>query len=94
MSGTFGLPSEPHLKFTYLVVGQMLVLVAMLASLDSLTTDYFVVISFMLILVTAEYTAPLAVTLEWRSRLRWVLLCWSLVFGFIAYRRIMSLWVS
>jgi hypothetical protein len=84
---------SPHLRFVYLVVGQLLLVVVVLAYLRSLTTEYFVVVSFLVVLFTAAFTAPLAVVPQWRVRLRWVLFGWLLVFGYVAGQRIASLWV-
>jgi len=86
-------PSERHLRFVYLMVGQMLLATLALASLNSFSIDHFVVISFMLMLLTVQFTAPLAVTVEWRARLRWFLLAALLLFGYVAFLRVRSLWI-
>jgi hypothetical protein len=92
MASVYG-PSEPQLGFVYLVVGQMLLVVGVLASLDSLTTAHFVAVSFVTVLLSAELTAPLSVDPAWRTRLRWVLVGCLAVFGYVVSERVASLWV-
>jgi len=84
---------ETPLQFVYLVVGQLLLLVIVLAQTESLAIEYLVVVAFLLCLVTAAFTAPLTIVPAWRSRLKWILLACFLIFGYVAIRQIEALWV-
>ena len=84
-------PLERPLRFVYLIVGQMLLIITAFAYLNLLRIEYFIVGSFIVVLVTAELTAPLTVRPEWRKRLRRVLVSWFFVFMYVAYQRTAAL---
>jgi len=87
-------PVERPSRFVYLIVGQMLFIITAFAYLNLLRIEYFIISSFVIALITAELTAPLAVRPEWRSRLRWILVSWFVLFGAVAFRRIATLWAA
>lgn len=91
MVGTSVAPRNRHLRFTYLVVLQMLAGIAVLTALRTLTVASFVTVSFFLLLLTTAFTSPLAVVPAWRVRLRWVLGAWFLLFVYVTVRRVNAL---
>lgn len=91
MVGRSVVPRNRHLRFTYLALVEMLLCIALLTGLRALTMAAFVTLSFFLLLLTAALTSPLAVVPAWRSRLRWVLGGWFLLFVYVIVRRVQLL---
>jgi len=84
-------PVEPrarHLRFVYLAVFQLLLSVVLLAALGVLTIELFITVSLLVLLLTAQFTSPLVISPKWRDRLKWVLVSWFLLFGYIIIQRI------
>jgi uncharacterized membrane protein YeiH len=85
------LTMERHLQFTYLIVGGMLLGIDVLIWLHQLTLDHFIVLSFLILVVTTEYTAPRIVTNRWRKRLRWIVALGLAVFVYVSAQRILAI---
>ena len=62
----------------------MLAGIAVLASVGSLTLEYAFVVSFVGLVVLTALTAPIHVTVGWRTRLRWPLVVGTAVFVVLA----------
>jgi len=84
-------PRNRHLRFTYLAVLEMLVGILLLTGLRALTFASFVTVSLFLLFLTTALTSPLSVVPTWRTRLRWLLGGWFLVFVYVTVQRIQSL---
>lgn len=78
-------------RFLYGQMAWMLTTIVCLSLLDALSLELFFVVSLIGLLVVVELTAPFAVTPEWRSRLRWVILIGLLGFGYIVIRRVLAI---
>jgi len=69
----------------------MLATALALLLLDALTLELFFVLSLVGFLVTIELATPVAITPQWRRRLRWIVAVGLLVFGYIVVRRILAI---
>lgn len=69
----------------------MLATVLGLTLLGSFSYELFFVCSLIGLLVVTELTAPVAVTPNWRRRLRWLLLLGLVGFAVIVVRRILEI---
>lgn len=72
-------------------LGWMLATILALSLLGSLSLELFFVVSLIGFLIITELTAPFAVTPQWRSRLKWIVLLGLVGFGFIVIRRILEI---
>lgn len=73
---------DRSLQFVYLQTFTMLVSLVVLALINAATLTNFVAVSFVALLVVTEYTAPTALHLQWRDRLKWVLVGGSVIFAY------------
>jgi len=62
-----------------------------LVALESLSYELYFVLALIGLLVVTELTAPFNITPRWRARLKWVILCGLVVFGYIVVRRILAI---
>lgn len=69
----------------------MLATALALVLLDALTLELFFVVSLIGFLIMIELATPVAVTPQWRRRLRWVVAVGLLIFGYIVVRRILAI---
>lgn len=81
-------PKARHLRFVYIVVFQLLLSIVLLAVLEVLTIELFITLSLLILLFTAQFTSPLVIRPRWRDRLKWVLVSWFLLFGYVIFQRI------
>lgn len=80
-----------RLRFVHALVGWMLAALVVLATLDALRYELFVVVSLVGLLVVLELTAPVAATPRWRARLRWLVAAGLFVFAVVVVRRVLAL---
>lgn len=78
-------------RFIHGNLAWMLATALALVLLDALTLELFFVVSLIGFLVIIELATPVAVTPQWRRRLRWVVAVGLLVFGYIVVRRILAI---
>lgn len=79
---------------TELIMGQALVMLGTIVALTlfgEFTITWFIIGSFIGLLVIVEYTASTAIQLRWRLRLRWVLLVGVVAFGAIVLEQLFVL---
>ena len=69
----------------------MVGVVLVLAMLAAFSYELFFVLSLIGLLIVTELTAPVNVTPQWRSRLKWPIAIGLLVFGVIVVRRILEI---
>jgi hypothetical protein len=69
----------------------MLLVVAGLSLLKSLSYELFFVCSLLVFLVMLEVTAPFNITPRWRRRLRVLAVLGLVVFGYIVVQRILGI---
>ena len=79
-----------RLRFVHGQVAWMSGAAILLLFLDSLTYQLFFVISFIGFLIMMEFTAPFAVSVRWRKRLRLILLLGLIVFAYIIVTEIVE----
>lgn len=65
--------------------------IVLLAALDALSLELAFVCSLIGFLVVVELTAPVNVTPQWRSRLKWLVAAGLVVFAAIVVRRILAI---
>ena len=78
-------------RFVHGNIAWMLATALALLLLDALTLELFFVLSLVGFLVTIELATPVAITPQWRRRLRWIVAVGLLVFGYIVVRRILAI---
>ncbi len=83
--------TQRRLRFVRAQTAWMLAVIVILALLNALSLELFFVISLIGLLIVIELTAPSAVTPHWRARLRWLVLLGLIGFGYIVFRRILSI---
>jgi hypothetical protein len=81
---------DPGLRFVYLQTFAMLMGLLVLAAIGAASLPNFLVVSFVSLLVVAEYTAPIALRPRWRRRLRWVLVGGAVIFAYVSAQYLMS----
>ena len=69
----------------------MLAAVLVLSLLGSFSYELFFVLSLIGLLVVTELTAPVAVTPDWRRRLRWLIGLGLVGFAVVVVRRILEI---
>ncbi len=79
------------MRFVHGQVGWMLGTVLVLSLLGALSYELFFVCSLIGLLIVTELTAPVAVTPEWRRRLRWIVAIGLVGFGIIVTRRVLEI---
>ncbi|MDG5776172.1 hypothetical protein VB773_02240 [Haloarculaceae archaeon H-GB2-1] len=72
----------------------MLATLLVLAASNAVKLELFFVVSLIGLLVIVEFTAPINVTPQWRSRLKWLILAGLLGFAYIVIRRILEIFPS
>jgi len=82
---------EEHLRFVYTVVGQMLLAIVLLGTFRHLTLESFVIVSYLVFILTAEFTAPDVVIRKWRKRLKWFSALGFFLVAFIMWMRIVAI---
>lgn len=78
-------------RFVHGTLAWMLATVLALVLLHALSLELFFVVSLIGFLVMIELATPVAVTPEWRRRLRWIVAVGLLVFGYVVVRRILAI---
>ena len=78
-------------RFIHFQTGWMLATLFLLVVLNALTLELFFLISLIGLLIVVEFTAPFAVTPQWRARLRWIILLGLIGFGYVIVQRILAL---
>ena len=69
----------------------MVAIILGLTTINALTLDVFVVLSFIGLLVVAELTAPIAITPRWRVRVRLLIFLGLSAVGYIMVQRILGI---
>jgi membrane protein implicated in regulation of membrane protease activity len=82
---------DQQFRFVLAQTAWMLCLVLGLALFGALTSEAFVIISFIGLLIITELTAPFAVTPRWRVRVRWTILLSLLVVSYVMIQRILEI---
>lgn len=85
------MPTQRRLRFIYAQTAAMAGSLIVLVLLDALTLELFFVLSLIGLLVNTELTAPFTISPPWRRRLRWVILCGLIGFGYIVLQRILTI---
>lgn len=85
------MPTHRRRRFIHGQTAWMLLSVIALALLDTLTLEFFFVLSLIGFLIVTELTAPFNMTPEWRGRLKWIIGLGLIVFGYIVVRRILEI---
>lgn len=70
-------------RFVFGQMMWMLVVIPLLSLTDMFSLELFFLVSFVGFLVLLELTAPVYVEVEWRSRLKWLVLLGVLGFAWI-----------
>ena len=83
--------SQRRRRFIHAQMGWMLATIVGLAVLGSLSLELFFLVSLLGLLVAVELTAPIAVTPQWRQRLRWLIAAGFVGFGYIVIRRLLEI---
>ena len=79
------------MRFVRGQVAWMLAAVLALSLLGSFSYELFFVLSLIGFLIVTELTAPVAVTPDWRRRLRWLILLGLVGFAVVVVRRILEI---
>jgi len=79
------------MQFIYGILAWLLSVLFVLVLLNSLSYELFFLLSVLGVLVVTGLTMPVAVTPDWRRRLRWIILAGLVGFGVIVVRRIIEI---
>jgi hypothetical protein len=82
---------DRRFRFVGAQVAWMLAVCVVLLAFDGLTVESMFVFSFIGFLIVIELTAPYAMALRWRGRLRWFVLLGLAGFGYLAVRQVLSI---
>ena len=85
------MPTRRRQQFVHAQAAWMLGTLLVLTALDALSLDLFFVGSLVGLLVVIELTAAIAVTPDWRARLKWLIALGLLGFTYIVVRRILEI---
>ena len=79
------------MRFVRWQLAWMLAAILALAAVGAFSYELFFVLSLLGLLVVTELTAPVAVTPDWRRRLRWLILLGLTGFAVIISRRVLEI---
>ena len=82
---------ENHFEFINLQLAGMFLIILGLFYLEALSITNYVVVSFIWLLVVAEYTTPPIVKPKWRRKLRWVILICLILFAYVSYEQMITI---
>jgi len=85
------MPTRRRQQFVHAQAAWMLGTLLVLTALGALSLDLFFVGSLVGLLVVIELTAAIAVTPDWRARLKWLIALGLLGFTYIVVRRILEI---
>lgn len=80
-----------RMRFIYGILAWMLSTIFVLVVLNSLSYELFFLLSVLGVLIVTGLTTPIAVTPDWRRRLRWIILAGLAGFVVIVIRRIIEI---
>lgn len=83
--------TQRRIQFIYGQAAWLLGTFFTLILLDALSFELLFVVSFIGFLAVTQLTAPFTITLEWRQRLKWLILIALLIFTAIVIRRILAI---
>lgn len=84
------MPANRRRQFVHAQTAWMLATALVLALLESLSYELFLVVSFIGFLIVTELTEPVALTPRWRRRIWWLVPPALIIFGLMILRRIVS----
>ncbi|ELY37697.1 hypothetical protein [Natronorubrum tibetense] len=79
------------MRFVRWQLAWMLAAILALAAVGAFSYELFFVLSLLGLLIVTELTAPVAVTPDWRRRLRWLILLGLTGFAVIISRRVLEI---
>ena len=80
-----------RLRFVRAQMAWMVGVILVLAALVAFSYELFFVLSLIGLLIVTELTAPVNVTPQWRSRLKWPIAIGLVIFAVIVVRRILDI---